>query len=202
MSVVFRRDSRSARERPRPVVRRQSGQSLIELVLTMFAFFTIAFMYVQVGMGFAVANYFQYVTFMGARAYLSGGVEEAQQKKAALSLLEVTLRNGGKDRFASIAKAAGDGGDLPGVFVGKTARVELGGESARRSSWEQGVTYSFKMRMHMLPLVKAAKRGEAASIELKSESWLGRDPSEEECLANLRKRKKADGPDPLFDNGC
>lgn len=179
-----------------------SGQGVIELLVTVFAFFTLAFMYVQVALSLGVANYFQYVTFMGARAYLSAGADEAEQKKAAMSVLESTLQSRGKDRFSSIARGQGDG-DVPGLFVGKSPRVDLGGPDARASAWEQGVKYKFKMRMYMLPLVSGVRRGNAAMLELTSESWLGREPTESECMGLLRQRKQDDqGADFLFDNGC
>lgn len=179
--------------------RRQQGQGIIELLVTMFAFFTLAFMYVQVALSFSVANYFQYIAFMASRAYLSAHVDEVEQKKMAMSLLEVTLQNGGRDRFSSIARGVGDG-DIAGVFVGRSNRVELGASSSRNTAWEQGVKYTFKMRMYMLPMVKGAKRGEDANLELTTESWLGRDPTEEECLNTLQRRLPNGGA--LFDNGC
>ena len=188
---------------------RQQGQGIVELLVTLFAFFTLAFMYVQVALSFSVANYFQYIVYMGSRAYLSGHVDEAEQKKMALRLLEATLQGGGRDRFSSIARGVGDG-DITGVFVGRSPRAALGADSSRDTAWEQGVTYKFKMRMYMMPMVKGAKRGEDANLELTTESWLGRDPSEEECLQALQRRKSsganagsgAGGADYLYDNGC
>lgn len=186
--------------------KRQRGQSIVELLVTMFAFFTIAFMFVQVAMGFAVANYFQYATFMAARAYLSGQTREPLQKQAGEAVLEAMVKRNGSDRFRSVAQGVGDG-NIAGGFVGaRNERVRLGVRESRNTAWEQGASYKFKMRMYMMPLIKGAKRGEAAKLELQSESWLGRDPTEEECIQQLLSKKAEKFPtqngDWLYDNGC
>lgn len=189
----------------RAIRRKQSGQGTIELLLTFFAFFTVAFMYFQIAMGFGVANYIQYVTFMSARALLSSYTTEAAQKAAAKSVLEVMLNKNGKDRFGGIAKGDGDG-EPAGAVVGRGPKVTLGKGDARETAWQQGVQYKFKIKMYFAPMVPGAKRGEANTVKLTSETWLGRDPSEEECLTTLKDRKTrsgvGDGPDFLYDNGC
>ncbi len=186
--------------------KKQSGQSIVEMLVTLFAFFTIAFMFVQVSMGFAVANYIQYATYMSARAFLSGHASRDKQIQAGRSVLEAMLTNNGVSRFRSVVEGSGEG-LFPGAFVGpKTERVELGGRRARSTAWEQGATYKFKMRMYMLPMISAAPRGNDAKVELTSESWLGREPSEAECIDQLNARKARDLPTGasayLFDNGC
>lgn len=184
--------------------RTEQGQGTVELILTLFAFFTVAFMYVQVALGLGVANYFHYATFMASRAYLSGAATEADQRKAAEATLERMVRGNGKDRFGGVAKGSGDG-EIPGSFVGASPRVRLANTEARNTAWEQGVTYKFKVKMYLLPMVPGAKRGRANEVELESQSWLGRDPSEEECLNSLVRRKTISGVgggDFIYDNGC
>lgn len=187
----------------RKPMRQESGQGTVELLLTLFAFFTIAFMYVQVGFGFGVANYIQYATFMSARAFLSAHKTEAEQRLAGQGVFEKMLVRNGKDRFQGLANSSGDGSPA-GFFAGRGREVQFANANARNTAWEQGVTYKFDMKMYMMPLVRGAKRGEANRVTLVSESWLGREPSEDECLKQLTARKgkvNAKG-NVLFDNGC
>ena len=184
----------------------QSGQGTIELVLTMMCFFTIFFMFVQVSLGFAVANYIQYATFMAARAFQSGYADIAAQKDAASSVLTATVGGGKTGRFGSIA-TAGDGGtgDIPGATIGPASRSHLAPSGdARDSSWEQGVTYSFKVKMYLAPLIPGINSGEDSKVTLESQSYLGRETTEKECEAFLGTRQKNAGVTHVFiyDNGC
>lgn len=174
-----------------------SGQGLIEFILTLFAFFTIAFMYVQISLGFGAANYFQYATFMGARAYLSGAKDADSQRGNAIAVMEKMTQPNGKERFPNIAKSSDNGNEPKGVTIGGPAHgVAPGTAEARTKNWEQGVTYKFKMRMYMIPIVKAPTNGKGSELELESQSWLGRDPTFVECQKYMIS-KHGD-----TDNGC
>jgi hypothetical protein len=184
--------------------RRQRGQGTVELILTLFAFFTIFFMYVQLAISFAVGNYIQYATFMASRALLSGGKSKDAQIRAGTLVLNAMLIRNGKDRFGAFAKGDGDG-DPPGAFVGVSPRVRLASTDARETAWEQGATYRFGIKMYMLPIAPGAKRGAQNKVTLESQSWLGREPTTEECVKNLQTRPgmiNLQGVKPLFDNGC
>ena len=185
--------------------REQQGQGTIEMVLTLFAFFTIFFMFVRLAMSFAVANYYQYVTYFAARAFLSGHPTTDARKQAALTVAEKMLKPGGKERFAAMGQGTGDG-DPPGLFIGKSPNVvSREDQKARDNNWEQGVTYKFKVKMYMLPMVAGAKRGKANEVQLESQSWLGAEPTEQECRQVLEKKAKDSGVKSavaLFDNGC
>ena len=181
------------------------GQGTVELVLTMFAFFTILFMYVQLAFSMAVGNFLHYATFMAARAFLPGRESVSDQKKAANVYFTRLLGESGT-RFKGIAKPVetDGGGDVAGTFVGQSSRVKLGNSASRDTAWEQGATFKFKVKMYMLPLIKGGKKGEANEVTLESETWLGRDPSEQECLKILDGRAKKAGIKGvvLYDNGC
>lgn len=173
--------------------RRRRGQTFIEFLLTVFAYLTVAFMTVQVGLGFGVANYIHYATFMAARALLTGYESEEKQKEKARSVLSKMLKKGdGKDRFDPIAKGTGNGSPAGFELVGSTGRSK--GGNPRDSAWEQGVVYKFNAKLYMLPIAPGAKRGQKNAVELESETWLGRDPTIEECKKQLGDR--------LVDNGC
>ncbi|MBI3556588.1 MAG: pilus assembly protein [Deltaproteobacteria bacterium] len=185
----------------------QSGQGTIELILTMMAFFTIFFMFVQCALSFAVANYIQYATFMAARAFQAGYASLGDQKAAATSVLEATLNgNNGGGRFGSIAVGTGGGdGDVTGSSIGPSSRVHLAPSAdARSTAWEQGVTYSFKVKLYLAPLIPGVNQGEDSKVTLESQSYLGREPTEKECEAVLllRQNKSAQKHNFIYDNGC
>jgi hypothetical protein len=141
---------------------------------------------------------------MAARTYLSSSTTEDEQKKVALSLIEKMVRANGKDRFSGISKSSGEG-DVPGAFVGAAPGVKFGASTSRETTWQQGASYKFQLKMYMLPMIPGAKRGKGNLVDFESESWLGRDPSEEECIKGLQRRKSissVSGGDFLFDNGC
>lgn len=176
--------------------KKESGQSLIEFILTLFSFMTILFMVVQVSLGFGVANYIQYATFMTARSLLSSGTTEQEQIQRAQGVLRKFVGENG-NRFQGIVRA-GEEGDPPGGFVGGTplARGSLGKPAARDQAWEQGATFKFKARLYMLPMVRS-RSGTQNFVELESQTWLGREPSEQECQKYVTERKGI-----TIDNGC
>ena len=185
------------------------GQSIVEMLLTLFMFFTIFFMFVQTSLTLAVANYLQYATFMSARAYLSSRGQKSDQVQAATSVFSVMALSGGQSKYASIIRPAeGGGSEIPGFFVGDTSRVRLKNDpSARQTSWESGASYRFGVRLYLIPIMAGRRKSAAMKpIELESQSWLGREPSTEECTKNLQNRQKLSGIQGgrsyLFDNGC
>lgn len=189
---------------------RSRGQSTVELLISLFAFITIFFMFVQVGLSFAVANYVQYATFMSARALLAGHRTLADQKMAAQTYLTKMLGADGR-RFGSIAQPDESGsGDFPGATIGPASRVKLASPNdssgaPRDSAWEQGVSFRFKTKLYMAPMVPGVGRGEGSKVTLESQSWLGRDPSEQECVQQMSSRLKdrfQNSNVARFDNGC
>ena len=150
-------------------------------------------MIVQVSLGFGVANFIQYATYMASRAYLSGARDKDAQKNAAKAVLETMLQKNGADRYKNIAKASGEG-EPTGAMIGSSpqAVAPAGSSDARDKNWEQGVTYKFKMRLYMMPVLKAGN-GKGNEVELESQSWLGREPTRDEC------QKAVKG---VEDNGC
>lgn len=172
----------------------------MEFLLSLFGLLTILFMVVQTSISFGVANYIQYAVFMASRAYLSGHATAADKSASAEAVLEATLRKNGNDWLKSFAKEENR-------TIGKSPRVQLrNNDRARDTAWEQGVTYQFRSKLYMLPILSAARKGQDSTILLESQSWLGSDPTEEECLEVLKYRKTVsaiDGiPDFIFDNGC
>ncbi len=145
-------------------------------------------LYVQLAMVFAFGNYAQYATFMAARAYLSAGLNQKDQQERATNVLSATLKKGSGDRLGKIAKGEG-GGDLAGSQFFQLDRNAVD----RTSGWLQGVRYTFKSRIFLIPLGRSRKPGE---ITLKTESYLGREPTYNECEGLMNQNGWS------YDNGC
>ena len=192
-------------------LKRKRAQGLIEFVLTLVAFLTIAFMFVQLALGMGVANYVQYATFLASRAYMAGARSQEAQTNAAVTTLDRMLYKGGEDRFKSIIKAVETDGLTPlkGAMIGGPRITKSTVAETRLKNWEQGVTYKFKARLYMLPFIKVSDSPGGGYVELESQSWLGREPSFNECMDYMNKKTGPMGSLRsqitgafLIDNGC
>ena len=162
---------------------------------------------------FAFGNYVHYATFMSARALLSAGGsggDEDQQTRAKtviVSMLKKSAGQAGVDKFPSIAKGFG-GGEVKGLEMDNPSQYS---ETERNLSWMQGVRYTFRGKLFILPLQGTGQRGpemapSVNSLQLTSESWLGREPTFSECQSFMgNKGSKVGGKGGrgwIFDNGC
>ncbi len=182
-------------EKKRTTVRSEAGQATIEFALVMIFFLSFFVFYVQLTLVFAWGSWIQYATFMSARAYLSAGPTEEEQRERASSVLaamvkeSATVRN--RDRMPMVAKGVGEG-DLTGGFIGK-------GSSRPQDAWMEGVSYSFESKVFLIPmgrLNRSARDSEANRLRLKSESWLGRHPDKSSCESFISSFLG------VADNGC
>ncbi|MGK5086263.1 TadE family protein [Bdellovibrionota bacterium FG-2] len=173
----------------------ESGQSTIEFALTMVLLIAFILFFLQLTLVFGVGNYFHYATFMSARAYLAAGSTPDDQREransVAIRMLKKSESQAGADRFPSIAQGMGEG-DVKGLTVQAADPANLD------SSWMQGVRYKFRSRLFLMPLAGKTGKGQSSlnQLILTSESWLGREPSYQDCQNEMEKMKG------LFDNGC
>lgn len=183
---------------------RKNGQAFVEFILTLFAFFAVFFMFVKMALGLGVSNYIHYATFMAARSYMAASASERDQKTSAENAFNAYMKSsGGKNRFDGIIKEVG-GDDTPSLFIGSTSRVTKRATDARKNTWEEGVTYKFNITLNVLPLFPGGGKNHN-QLTLESESWLSREPSEDECKSILQVREKKSaikGAVFLYDNGC
>ncbi len=186
----------------------RAGQSTIEFVLTLIMLLGFVLFYTRIGFLLGYANLVQYATFMAARAYQAGGIDQAAQEEAASNTIVDLLKRSrglrGEERF-KIARPVG-GGSPSGARIGPGDNFVATDEGF---SWEQGVRYSFEGQL-LVNLFGSKATSESAAdgaspgkLRLTSESWLGREVTEEECLTELRSRQgprgqRVEGPD----NGC
>jgi len=178
---------------------RESGQSLVEFALSIFLVFSLLFFFIQLALVLSWGNYVQYATFMSARAYLSGGISRSDQVERATEVLTRMVKRGAvsnDDRFPMIAQGfQGDDDTVKGMSI----VPGLGPSNTDYAlSWMQGVRYTFRSRLFVLPVGRPgvapdASKGQAV---LTSESWLGRDPTYDDCLRTMRQLKGQ------IDNGC
>ncbi len=178
-----------------------AGQSTVEFALTLILLISFLFFFFQLSMVFAFGSYVHYATFMSARAYLSAGTDLDDQKTRAkyvlVGMLKKSQGQSGIDKFPSIGK--GVEGDPPGFKVDPPNQYKATDENY---SWLQGVRYTFRSRLFMIPLAglgaagSAESGGSVNSVTLTSESWLGREPAWDECEQDMANNQW------FFDNGC
>ncbi len=177
----------------------ESGQSLVEFALSMFLVFGLLFFFIQLSLVLSWGNYVQYATFMSARAYLSGGVSPTDQRQRAQDVLTRMVKRGvvsNDDRFPMIAQGyQGDDDTVRGSSIGGGPTFDPGNYDL---SWMQGVRYTFRSRLFVLPIGRPGATPDASKGQaiLTSESWLGRDPTYQECMATMGQLKGQ------IDNGC
>lgn len=175
----------------------EEGQSTVEFVLVMMFLMGFLLFFVQLALIMAWGNYVHYATFMAARAYLSSGPSEDDQRERAKDVILRTVRKvaTSQDRFPSIAKGFSSGSDGGDAVKGMEI-VRLGDEVGDTNlSWRQGVRYTFKGKLFALP-GSGGRGAKPNELVLTSESWLGREPSEAECSQVMSSKRG------LIDNGC
>lgn len=188
-------------ETKKALLRNQEGQATVEFALTMILLLSFVLFYIQLSLVFAWGNFAHYATFMSARAYLASGPDPGEQADRAKAVIEAMVKKGqsgsSQDRLPMVARgiASGPGGDGSGIEIGGGSQFNA---SARNLSWMEGVRYTFKSRLFLIPFGRPDKSANksANSVTLTSESWLGREPSYKECLDQLGKKHG------IIDNGC
>lgn len=190
----------------------EQGQATVEFALTLLFIVGFSFFFIQLSLVLAWANYIHYATFMSARAYLSSGFSPQDQEERARRVIVRMLKQGqirqNIDRLPNVAR--GIGGDGPsGFFVKPPSQFN---SKTRNFSWLEGVRYAFKSKLFLIPFAgSSGGKGGGGGIEKKSvneisltsESWLGREPSFDECMAFLSNKVKSAGVSKVvIDNGC
>jgi len=188
------------------MVTNQEGQTTIEFSLTFVLIMLVVLFFIRLSLFFAYSSYAQYATFMASRAYLSGGAVKSDQETRARFVITQMVKEGrgNKDRWPVIAEAAGgkNDGDLTGILIGPGDQLQQE-DGQSNLSWQVGVRYRFKGKFHLGPFGGDKKSDE---VTLTSESWLGRETTDEECFQRLDEMSQAGGDVSnarlLIDNGC
>ena len=175
-------------------IKNEKGQSTIEFTLTLTFLLAFVFFFLQLALVFGYGNYVQYATFMSARALQSATETQDDQigraKAVLIRMLKKSQGASGVDRWPGIGKGV-DGQDIAGADIGIVDPFDRNDPGL---SWREGVRYSFRSRLFLIPL---SQSDVANSITLTSESWLGREVTTEECSQFLNRFGEI-----IFDNGC
>lgn len=173
------------------------GQSTLEFTLTLILLFAFILFYFRLTLVFGYGSFVHYATFMSARSYLASGPTIQDQTDRARQTFSELIEsgNGGGERYKVIARGDANVGDPAGLEIGKSPQFIPG---IRPKSWAQGVRYTFKSRIFVIPLsgLKSRDRLKDPMLKLTSESWLGREPAESECRDFMEKNGF------IYDNGC
>lgn len=188
--------------------RNKRGQSLIEFVIMSLVYFTFFFMTVRMAINYVTGHYVHYATYVAARALFAGGQDDNSQITAARQTLVDYLGEDG-NRFGLRPNDENGGGAVPGAFVGGGPEYRPTGRGTN-NRWQYGVTYSFKQRLYLMPLIEAAaRRAGNGELSLTSESWLGKEVRFVDCDNYMTGREGRTGSVPpgapevwMYDNGC
>ena len=176
-----------------------SGQAVIEFILTMFIVLSMLMFIIQVTLFLSFSNFVQYATFMSGRALQSGWTSIPEQIAAAEAVLKRTVKKDGDDRIPFVAKGVDGSSNVAGADIEVLSQPD---DANPKLSWRQGVRYSFKGRVFLMPLGKGNANASAASeVKLTSEGFLGREPTFKECEAEMGTLVPSPGK-AIFDNGC
>jgi hypothetical protein len=181
----------------------------MEFVLTVILLSGFVLFFARLSFFLGYANLVQYATFLSSRAYQSGAKNQEEQCTAARTVLVSLLRKSsgleGEEKYGIAQGFGGGGGDpgcapLVGAAIGRGDKFVATDDSY---SWLQGVRYTFRSKFSVSifgdqpSAVSSASSIPPGKLQLTSESWLGREPTEEECLSEIQ----AKGVEPP-DNGC
>jgi len=185
---------------------RSQGQSTVEFVLSMILFMGFLFFFMKLSYFLAYGNLVQYATFLAARSYQASGPNRQDQEDRArvtlIRLLKKSEGEAGTERFQSIAQGAG-GGNPTGAQIGAGSGFDATDDA---KSWLQGVRYTFRSRLFVSLLGDKSDPSSTSTtgpqlppgvISLTSESWLSREPTEQECQDEVLGQKEG-----TLDNGC
>ena len=168
----------------------QSGQSTIEFALTLLTFLAFVLFIIQLALISAWGNFVHYATFMSARSYLAAGENRPDQLDRAERVIKRMLKRASgnrADRYPMIAHGVGDG-RVTGMMVNH--------EQTDQYAWLTGIRYRFRSRLFPISLSRTPRApgaNDPNKLELTSESWLGREPTNIECKTSILGR---------YDNGC
>jgi hypothetical protein len=188
--------------------KRESGQSTLEFILTIILLMGFVTFYTRFAYFLGYANLVQYATFMSARAYQSAAATQDEQSAAAENVIVALLKKSqgqrNTERFA-IAKPENVGSPKGARIGADTVNFVATDENF---SWLQGVRYSFRGQLFVNlfgtrpTAASAAPGGSPGDVKLTSESWLGREPTDEECSQELATRSSNGNKPEAPDNGC
>jgi hypothetical protein len=176
------------------------GQGTVEFALAMTLTVGFVLFFFQLSLVFAFGNYAHYATFMAARALLSAGESPGDQATRAQHVISLMLKKSastpGVERLPTIAKSQGGGAGVPGMDI----NLSNFDSDPTNYSWAQGVRYTYISRVFLMPLGLGATLSDQNNVTFKSESWLGREATDQDCISNIN--QYSPNGKGIYDNGC
>ena len=136
----------------------RSGQAAIEFIAVIVVVFFFLFFYLSLAIVLTVSEYMDYATFMAARTYKSGYGTEAYQERAAR---DVVFKKYTDNINPSIARN----------FNLEFTQLDPNDEQTK------GVVATYDIDLFYMPPIFVTGDQPPSRITLKSEAFLGRDPS-------------------------
>ncbi len=168
----------------------RSGQAAIEFIAVIVVVFFFLFFYLSLAIVLTVSEYMDYATFMAARTYKAGFSSEEFQRRGAQ---EQVFRKYTDKINPSIARN----------FKLEFTQLDP------KDDQTQGIVATYDMDLFYLPPIFVTGDNQPASrITLKSETFLGRDPTTRECISYFEQLTQSLGIDMggrvtlMDDNGC
>jgi len=161
--------------------RSKSGQSVVEFILVILVFLNLLVVTINATMAFAVQQYMSYAAFMAARAYQASNLSPDLQAEAAATTLKSYVFITPTDEAEKVFRFNSDGTgtareviwEIPNAAAGLPKYGQMPPEPGRR------IQISFQVPLFRLPFGNIGK--ERAWIKLSAVSYLGREPTVEEC---------------------
>ncbi len=167
----------------------EKGQSTIEFLLTFIFVFSLIFMIFKIGVTFSNGYLVHYATFMASRTYLvidnnsnspSGGDQNARNRASAVF-----------EKFP-----------MKSTIPGWTSLIKINHPGSVPNNLFVGAWSEYTENFGISDIVGGIK-----PIVLRSESFLGREPTRANCLQRICRAMEEVGGDcsvhtTFFDNGC
>lgn len=171
----------------------EKGQSTIEFLTSIIFVLGMFYTFIQLAFNATDGFYVHYATFMASRTYLvadSNSINAESVDNFAKAMAEETFKN---------LKVSAFGYDLSGLKFNLQSQVGSG-----LSVLYLGAIFTFKQNLSPVPFISNLE------MTLTSESFLGKEPSKQECVERIGKamEKAKSGVfndfilHTFFDNGC
>ncbi len=158
-------------------LRRQRGQTLVEFALVSMLFVFMMVVTFNAVIAFSVHQYISYAVFMAARAYQASGDNlDSSATSAIETLKQFSLTGNGKElEFKLFGRPVAT---INSISVPRAQNFDY---SKSGPSEDLFVGVNFEVPFVTLPLGENMRR-DFASVKLEARSFLGREPSRDECL--------------------
>jgi hypothetical protein len=182
--------------------KRKKGQSTVEFIFVFIAFIFFLSLSYNTVVSFAVYQYLSYATFMSARAYQAGREDPNSQLEAATRTMQIYVPN-----------VTPGSSPTPFGFSSKRTLATITSFTTPSVNSEFGdvnkpFVLEFEVPLITVPLGQDLKK-EFGTIKLKTQSNLGREPTQKECqsffqkfFSNFSRGSSLHTWEGMEDNGC